>query len=362
MHLLAQTDTFSDIFWMSIGFVFLAAIVGAIFAQRKRDRCLKLINDHHITLTTTTGRSIWGDVEVFSKGIEVIYDAPYRTAEGLIKSSYLLYDDEMANVLALSRYVGALTAGEKRQRMRQVSARFRPSIFRRFGRWCRNMLNTVSDAFNKALSAIIGQIAKAKPGSALSQSTGEVNQIGKTIITGVGYGYEPMLERHIGSPVVLELTSPADPDKRSIELPGYLAEYSDRYLAIFNVEQAVGDEFAVRVEDPAEHPGLTIEADSLAVRVTNTAPEPLIIESVRAEGEAAPRELSIVLMQGAGSRLTRLAGDMTLMLRRARFIDIVCPRQYARVRHASGDDVQPADESNAPSLPPAHEDQKVEFP
>jgi hypothetical protein len=359
MNFLAQADTFSDIFWMSIGFIFLAAIIGAVFANRRRDRCLKLMDDDHVTMQTITGRSIWGDVHVYGKGVEVHYDAPYKTASGLVKASYLMYDDELPNMLALIRYVGGLTEKEARQRTRQVKARFKPSMIRRSLRWVRNMFNTVRDAGTKALSAIVGQLAKANPGTAVSQSTGEVNQIGQTIITNVGYSYEPMLERHIGTPVILEMASPADPKLRSVELPGYLAEYSDKFVAVFNVEQPLGDPFEHVVSEPINLSDLAIEPDALAVKVTNPAAVPLVIEEVRSD-EAPTRSLAIVLTQGASARLTRLPGTMTLVLRRAQYVDVICPRQYARVRHASADDLKTPEPSN--SLPPAHEDQQVQFP
>ena len=361
MIFIAQTDTFSDIFWMSIALMFLAAIVGAIFANRRRDRCLKLIDDDHVTLQTTTGRSIWGDLIVFSTGIEVQYDTPYLTSAGLLKNSYMLYGDEMPNMLALGRYIGALTEKERLQRAKQVRKRFDPPFWRRAVRWGRNMFNTVRDAGNKALSAIIGQLAKAKPGTVMSQSTSEMNQIGQTIITGVGNAYEPMLERHIGRPVVLELTSPADPDKKNIELPGYLAEYSDRYVAIFNLDQPVSEALTLEVNENIEGDGLTMTVAELSFTVTNRTAVPLVIESVEmADGEH--RELAIVLVQGTSARLARMQGVKCIHLSRVPHIDIVCPRQYARVRHASDHEVETGEKVPAPSLPPAHEDQKVEFP
>lgn len=358
---LAQADTFSDIFWMSIGLIFLAAIIGAVFAHRRRDRCLKLMDDYHVTLQTTTGRTIWGDVHVFAKGVEVVYDAPYRTRVGLIKNSYLMYDDELANLLAVSRYVGGLTDAERRRRDRQVKVRFEPSTLRRFGRWLKNMFNTVRDAGNKALTAIVGQFAKAHPGTAISAGTGEVNQIGQTIITGVGDAYEPMLERHIGTAIVLEMASPTDPAKRNVELPGYLAEYSDRFVAVFNVEQPVRERFEIEVDGTVQRDDLSITADAVAVTVSNKVDQPLVVESVVGV-DGKPQRLSIVLNHGASARLSRLDGAMTVTLLRVAQIDVVCPRQYARVRHASDLDIGPPAEGEAKALPPAHEDQTVQFP
>lgn len=357
--ILGQTDTFTDIFWMGIGLIFLAAIVGAILAQRRRDRCLALLDDDHVTLQTVAGRCIWGDLRVYAKGVEVVYDAAYQTQSGLTKHSYLLYEDEMANVLAISRYVGGLTGPERHRREAQVRRRFRPSVWRRALRWCRNMFNTIRDAGAKAVSAVVGQFAKARPGTVVSQSTAEVNQIGQTIISSVGNAYEPMLERHIGTPVILELLSPIDPDKRTIELPGYLAEYSERYVAVFNIDQPSSEPMELAADAAAEREDLSISGDETGVTVTNRSATPLVLASAT-DGAGEAHELNVVLTLGGSVRLARSGQGMRLRLQRHRQIDVVCPRQYARVRHASEPDRgQPRRER---TLPPAHADGRSEFP
>lgn len=218
----SSTVVFTSIFWITIGAFFASAIIGAILARRRRDRCLKLLHDHHVTLAISSGRVIWGDIQIFSQGLELVYAAPYRTGMGLIKSSYLMYESELGKVLSISRFVGDLTAQEFSRR-RQVHRRVRPSLLRRTFRSIHNLFNTVRDAINKTLTAFIGQVAKSGHMRAMQTQQGEVNKMGQSLLNAVGNAYEPMLERHIGCPVVLELTNPTDPEKRTIELIGHLA-------------------------------------------------------------------------------------------------------------------------------------------
>ena len=132
---------FTSIFWMTIGVFFVSAIIGEILARRRRDRCLKLLHDHHVTLAISHGRVIWGDIQIYAQGLELVYDAPYRTQLGLIKSSYLMYESELGNVLSISRFVGDLAAQELSRRRRQVHRRVSPSFLRRTFRSIHNLFN-----------------------------------------------------------------------------------------------------------------------------------------------------------------------------------------------------------------------------
>jgi hypothetical protein len=338
--LVETTDSSGDGFLtnlllLTILFIFVSAIVGAIVARRRRDRCLTLLDDYHITMVMADGHVLWGDLRVFSQGIEIQYDAPYRSRQGLIKSSYLLYQPEMDQVVAYCRYVGNLTESEQRTRVRQVEARFRPGWVRRIRRSLVNVLNTIRDAFAQSMNAVIGQMGRVggKTSVAASQK-GEMEKVGKSLLGAVGNAYEPMLERQIGKPIVIEMTSPADPDGKRIELCGYLAEYSDKYLAMFNVEQPVQETLTLPCNDAIERDDLMIEIDSVGLRVTNKSSVPLIVDSVISDlGET--RELGVVLTRASTARLPLLPGHLSVRLLRVQRIDVICHRSKAVIRHTS---------------------------
>jgi hypothetical protein len=351
------SSLFSNILLLTIGLIFIVAIISTVIVRRRRDRCLKLLHDYHVTMEMANGKVIWGDLRVFPQGLQVEYDAPYQTELGLVKSGYLLYQSERESMLALSRYVGDLTAEELAARRRQVLKRFRPGFLRRFGRGLHNLFNTIRDAFGQSLSALVGHVAKVG-GAAMAAQKGRMEQLGQSLLGAVGNAYEPMLERHIGKPIILELASPADPDKRKIELAGYLAEYSDTYLAMFNVEQAVGETLVLSLEAPVERDDLRVEVDEHRIAVTNLHDVPLVVRALDSDsGER--RDLGVVLTNAATAGLARIPGVLSLELLRVHRIDVVCPRAHAVVRYASLDEL-PADARH--NLPPAHEDRRVAFP
>jgi len=356
----AGASMFTNIFWLTIGFIFLTAIIGAVVARRQRDRCLKLIHDYHVTMQMTTGRTIWGDLHVRSQGLELVYDAPYQTAAGLIKSSYLLYDTEAASLHSIARYVGDLTEQEQRDREVQIRKRTNPTVMRRFGRWGMNWFNTIRDAFTQALSAFIGQIAKSGQSTVVSSQHGQVDTIGKTLLGATGNKYEPLLERHIGKPVVVELTDPTDASKATIELAGYLAEYSAQYIALFNVEHPHRESFELAVQGDEPHEGVELTDDGGGITIKNTDAIPLLINELHSDrGEV--RDLGVVLTRGASAKLIKVPGRLTLQLARLPRLDLVAPRSQARVRHASLHEL-PGGDTTRHNLPPAHEDQNVAFP
>ncbi len=314
---------------LTILFVFLTAIITVIVQQRRKDKCLKLLRGYHVSYLTTSGRVIWGDLIVYSKGLELVYDSPYETLRGIRKSSSIIYEPDMAGCLAICRSVDALTDQEKRLRRRQIRRSFRPGPIRRMLRWFRNIVSTLKDAFSKAFSLLIGQLAKRTGGVLASQQAG-VDQIGQTLIGAAGNAYEPILERHIGRHVVLQLTSPADPNQQKIDLPGYLVDYTDKYLAVFNVEHEPVSEQTLTVSEPIEQPGFKITLTDQAVTITCTGPDILIVQSIRTDKRFV--RLEVPLTNGTAVSLRRDDSEsVELKLERTRRVDIVCPRTQAIV-------------------------------
>lgn len=342
MVMLAQsTEVFTDIFWMTIGAIFLAAIVTAVIQTRRKDRVLKLVHDHHVTLIMNDGRAIWGDLKVFSQGIELrfrergLQPAGDRPSAG----SYMIYQHELGAVIAVVRYLGGLTDEERREVRRQLRRRFNPGLIRRSLRIARNLFNTIKDAFSQALSAIVGALARTGSSTFVQSQQGKVDQIGQTLLTTVGHNYEPMLESHIGSPVLLDLTIPTRQPAggpAALEMPGYLAEYSDKFVAMFNVDQPEGEPFEVALDAASEAEGIAVSVEPRPA-VTNRAARPLVMEAV-VDGTGRRIEIGAVLLEGVRGELpVRPDAGAKVVLRRLARVDIVCPRQSGVARHAASE-------------------------
>lgn len=318
-------------FPLTILFIFLAAVIGVIVKLRRKDKCLKLFQGYHVSYLTTAGQAIWGDLVVYSQGLELRFDAPYTTRRGLVKSSAMLYESDTANCLALCRSEAGLSDEEKRQRQRQIRRSFRPGLLRRLLRTVRNIINTLRDAFAKALTALIGQLARARPDSAvLTTQQGGVNEIGQTLLLAAGNAYEPILEAHVGTPVILRVAGQVDPTTQVLELPGYLVDYSDRFIAVFNVDHEPLERIEWELTDSAERPNVKADLTPDDARLTCTGPDVILVKQVRS-GEQVHR-LELPLTPGCSVRLAREPGrPVSLLLERTRAVDVVCPRSLATV-------------------------------
>jgi len=323
---------FDNIFLWTLLLIFLSAIVGAFLRLRTRDKCLRLMHDYHVTYLSTAGLVLWGDLLVFSQGMELRFDAPYTTRRKITKNSALIYQNELATCLAVCRTIGSLTEQEKKDRQAQIKASFNPGLIRRMVRWFNNMMGTLRDAVSKSFSAMVGQFAKANPANAvLTTQRTQVDQIGQTVLGAVAYSYEPMLERHIGTPVVVEIINPTDPARRPIEFPGYLAEYTDKYIAVFNVDHPPVEALELEITAATEGPGWKAEVEERQVRLTCTGPDALLIKSSEAGGVRS--DLEVILLPGTTLSLGRPANQpVKLSVVKTQQFDLVCPRTIANVR------------------------------
>ncbi|MBI1336815.1 MAG: hypothetical protein GC164_07625 [Phycisphaera sp.] len=320
---------------LTILFIFLTTIITVIVQQRRKDKCLKLFNDHHVTFLSTVGRALWGDLRVHSKGLEFEYDAPYRTRRGLLKTGQLLYEQDLAACQVLCRTVHALSDKEKQSREAQIRRTFKPGLLRRFARRVRNVFNMLRDAFSKSLSVLIGQFAKVRADTAVASHQGDVNTIGQTLLGAAANAYEPMLERHIGQDVIVQLSCPADPARQSIELPGYLVDYTDRFVAIFSKDQTPLYEGKLEVGDEViEQPWCKVTPTDDHVTVLCRGQELLVVHDF-VSGDNTNR-LDVVLANGAALSLPREKGKVvTLRYSITRQVDIVAPRSQAVVYYTS---------------------------
>ncbi len=237
-----------DLFWMTVLAIFTFTIIGALIRTRQRDKCLKLLNDHHVTYLPVDGEPMWGDLYVASSGLELCFDAPHVNRRGLTKTSTLVFKDELAKCLALCRTVHGLTDQERRDREKQIRRSFHPGAMRRLWRWIRNLTNTLRDAINNTLTMFMGRMTKTgAAGGAIHSQTGRLSDVSSTFITMAGNAYEPLLERHIGKPVILELFSPGEAPLACAEIPGYLVDYSNEFIAVFSLSQEPLEQMSIAV-------------------------------------------------------------------------------------------------------------------
>src|SRR5688500_2310821 len=241
----------ATIFYLTLLFIFLTAIVTAVVTKWARDKCLKFFHGYHVTVERMRGQTIWGRLKVFSSGIEVVYDHPYVDHRGRRKTSFMIYQQELdQQVLSVFRYHDELEEPHQKARRAQVQNTFNPGPLRRTWRGVRNLINTLRDAFNAAIGAVVGQYQRMNPaGAVMASQAGSVTQIGQTLLGKFANAYEPLLEQYIGRPVILDVVDPLNPNNASVQYAGYLADYTQQFIAVFNVEHKTADEVTLLLPD-----------------------------------------------------------------------------------------------------------------
>ncbi|MBC8108280.1 MAG: hypothetical protein H7Z14_16965 [Anaerolineae bacterium] len=352
----------STILYVTLVFIFLTAIVTTVVTKWSRDKCLKFFHGDHVTLERTRGQTSWGKLRVFSSGIEIVYDSPYIDALGRKKTSYLIYQQELEQqVLSVLRYHGELDERAQRARRMQAHRTFNPGPLKRAWRGVRNFINTLRDAFNNAIGAVVGQYQRMNPTSAvIGAQAGSVTNIGQTLLGKLANSYEPLLEQYIGQPVILDVADPMNPNNATVQYTGYLADYTQNFIAIFNLEHPKIQEIILELPDidrgealppipPPPPPGgtpimlsppitsqqgLNVRIDGLRMRIHNTRPEPIVVRRLEREG-FEPIVFGTVAPSNAFLDLpARDARGAKLFIDVIQCLDIVAPRKFATIRHA----------------------------
>jgi hypothetical protein len=350
------------VFYITLLFIFLTAIITTVVTKWARDKCLKFFNHYHVTLERVRGQTSWGKLKVFSSGLEIVYDHPYVDHRGRKKNSYLMYQQDLdLQLLSLLRYHDELDPAAQRARVKQVKSTFNPGPLRRFGRAVRNFINTLRDAFNSAIGAVVGQYQRLNPANAVLATQGQqVTAISQTLLGRFANAYEPLLEQYIGRSVILDVADPINPNNATVQYAGYLADYTQQFIAVFNVEHKTSEELELALPEqewgdplpplpgppppgapaPQLPPALRIEhdlavrLDGARVKVMNARHEPVVVRRLRRQG-FQPLELGMVIPPNGTLDLpARDAKGGTLFIEVVRCLDVVAPRKFATVRHA----------------------------
>ena len=365
--LLAQTTPdAATIFYISLLFIFMTAVITTVLTKWSRDKCLKLFHGYHVTIEALRGATDWGSLKVMSSGIELIYDHPYLDTRGRKKTSLLIYGAEIEQrVLTVFRYHDELSPEGQQLRLRQVRRTFNPGLFRRMARGFRNLLNTLRDAFNTAIGAAAGQFQRMNPGSAvLASQTGQVSQMGQTLLGKIAANaYEPLLEQYIGHPVILEVQDPLNPNNTTQQYGGFLADYTQQYVAVFSIDHTSAEQIELIMPESAEgeamqplpplpppppiggalpatpppaklQDDIAVWIDGKRIRISNRRADPLFVERIERQGFEPLRIGAVIPPNGFMSLPARDAAGAKLIMNVVRRVDVLAPRKFATVRHA----------------------------
>ncbi len=324
---------FDNALSITLLFIFISALIGTILKNLSVDKCLRHFDNFHVTLELTSGDLIWGTLQMYNTGLELLYRDPRLDSSGHYETSFILYSSEYANVQSICRYHGDLNPKARRIRENDIRKTYQPTIFSRTIRWLRNLVNTFADAFSKALNLIIGQMKKVSPGSVILKQDTQLTQIGTDIIGYAGNAYDSILERYIGKKVVVEVTYA----NRKEEFLGVLKEYTSAFMELLNVYYAYNVRIPLTGADVGhiEISGVYVVRDGDEFRIQNHSASPVLVYEVIKDGE------SIAINEEIPSGETKTifnndpnAVNVAALTQTIRVVDLILPRAKALIRHA----------------------------
>ena len=224
-----------DTFAITVGFIVVAAVLGMFLKGRSRDRCLRDFSGYPVSIERVKGKPIYGTLFVETTGLEISYRAEHVDAQGHIEKSFILYKGEYSDIWALVRYQDELDDRQTRARERELARTYHPSATRRYRRKTRNFFNTVRDSVMEISGLVVGRMkGTALGGTVLGSQDKYISKIQKGVIDTAATSFEPLLERHIGRKVVLDVVK----DDGIVEYVGVLKEYTAEFVELMDVDFA----------------------------------------------------------------------------------------------------------------------------
>jgi len=235
-----------DTFTITIIFLIIGALVASFMKGRSRDKCLYAFSGDMVTADLTIGRKIWGRLVVENTGLEFIYSSMHEAKDGHIETSYILYKFEYPTLQALIRYHDELDDKCKKDRERELNKVYHPTFGRRLKRKFLNIFKTMRDSVMDLMNIVITQAKKSTPAGAMLKSQDKyVSQMKEEMVGFAGTAYEPILEKHIGSMVILEFHN----DDVTWFFSGILKDYTSEFIELMDVDYKIDNGSPARKAD-----------------------------------------------------------------------------------------------------------------
>ena len=217
-----------NIFYITLIFVFGAALISFVIQRWALDRCLKHFSNFYVSIEQEGQDPVWGELTVYPGGIEVIYSEARADDTGNAETSYIVFENQMDKILAIERYHEELDEEDKTRRLKDVNSLKKRGLLKKIARGLRNLSNAFKDAISQSMGLVVAQSrGKASSSLAKSQDAG-IKKIGDEALGAVSNRFEPILERYIGSRVIVESKN-GDETCRHL---GILKEYSSNWIEL----------------------------------------------------------------------------------------------------------------------------------
>jgi hypothetical protein len=231
---------------ITIIFIILSAVVAAFVSGRRRDKCLKDFAGDMATFEAASGKTVWGTLRVENTGLELVYHKGHLDTQGHTEKSYILYKNEFANMQVVIRFLDQLSETGRGRRQKELHRTYHPNALRRCKRRVLNLFKTLRDSFVDVVNLFVSRAKTATGvGAVLTTQDQYVSRMKDQLIGSVGTAYEPLLERHIGRTVVLEMIK----GDEVLEYPGVLKDYTADFIEVMDVAYSVKPDEPTRKAD-----------------------------------------------------------------------------------------------------------------
>jgi hypothetical protein len=229
-----------NILLATILIIFFTALFAKMF--QSFDRVLKSLKKYHITILRNDNKKLWGVVEIFANGIKLNFSKPFKSSGGSWVDSYIFYQQDLDLLTTIFRYHDELSPKNRQRRLKQIKKVTHPSGMIRAIRVFRNFISNFQEAFAETLGVFLNKF-KANAAELLKHNEKSLKQFGTSALGAAGKEYDQILEKHINKKVVVSINDGA----KKIEYTGYLAEYSNQWLALLNCE--INQEWSLPLND-----------------------------------------------------------------------------------------------------------------
>lgn len=223
-------------FWAPFLVIFGAALIISVVQRYARDICLMKFHHCHVLFQMKDGKWIWGKLTVHPKALEITYGEPPRTAAGDEHLTYILYEQNVADIMVMLRPEPAPGSPAHARWSREMHQLRNPPFFRRMARDLRNLFNMLRNAFGESIAVIVGIVKQRTAVGKIAGAEQKASETGQKLLAAIPASYEPILELCLSREVAVQsFKDMANPGAGFSERVGVLEEYSDKFILLRDV-------------------------------------------------------------------------------------------------------------------------------
>ena len=219
-----------SLFLLTIGFIFLGALLSNVLKWSNKDRVLKDLHGFHSTIEMQDSKEVWGKTHVYANGMELHFSRSATNSMGYPINSFIFYGADIDKIRTIFRNHGELSEDKQIIRTKEVARVSNPDMYHRAKRKIRIFFNVFNDAIGEALNVFLSRMKGSKTGGVLSTQGDYIKKMGTTALSSSGNEYDPILESYINKRVGVILE---DANGHN-EYCGFLKEYSSAWLSVLD--------------------------------------------------------------------------------------------------------------------------------